>query len=161
MRRTQRQKERRSGVWAEPGRELVEKEQQQQRMMSSLFRSMKFLQSSLTLWSRPRATAQLRTSSSRWGEAGKELWVGWIFDWLKPRLKPNRRYPRPSIPAASSPIRIRATTSWWRKSPKTWAQRSPPPSSLCSGCCWITSASIRLRAAGGAPGSSFWNWKSR
>lgn len=90
MRRTQHQKERRSGVWAEPGRELVEKEQQQQRMMYSSFRSMKFLQSSLTLWSRPRATAQLRTSSSRWGEAGKELWVCWIFDWPKPRLKPEQ-----------------------------------------------------------------------
>lgn len=89
MRRTQRQKERRSGVWAEPGRELVETEQQQ-RMMCSLSRSMKFLQSSLTLWSRLRATAQLRTSSSRWGEAGKELWVCWIFDWLKPRLKPEQ-----------------------------------------------------------------------
>lgn len=38
-------------------------------MTFSSSRSMKFHQSSLTPWSRPRATALLRTSSSRWGES--------------------------------------------------------------------------------------------
>lgn len=172
MKRTRCCRGRRRWLWErekEPGEVEVEEEaeeQEEQRTTCFSSRSTKFPRSSLTLWLRRCATAQPRTSSSRWGESWRRSLTGAVRRrvaklvihklCLLPRL-----CPRPSTPTLSYPTPIRATTSWWRRWPRRSALRSPPQPSRCSGCCWTRSACFRLRAAGEAPGSSFLNSKSR
>lgn len=165
MRRTRWWRERRRWLWQA---EKEVEEEEEGRMICSLSRSMKFHPNSLTLSSKLHATARLRISYSRWVQEKQTHYINKHESQQK--AHPNifnflcflaRLCQRLSIPTVSSLTPIHATTCWWRKWPRTSALRSPRPPSLFSECCWITSVSTKLRAAGGARESLFLNSKSR